>query len=169
MPNTNNQQPPISNNFLVDLAAMKAHCVEMMFFPSAWGSANNTNRAWLEEIFPPVDRQVIPKAPGVYVFVVEPGLFGFEKASGLFYVGKATSLFDRIKAYIDELSKTLITTARPLVWRMINQWNGHLKYYYTITDSVTEAEILENEMINAFRPYFNTQYDAEVSPFMRAF
>jgi hypothetical protein len=170
--NTNNQAaPPINTaaNDLAILSQLDSHCVRMVFLPTAWQSANNSLRSWSSETFPPPDRQSIPKLPGVYVFVVEPNLFGFDRAAGLLYVGKATSLFSRIKAYIDELSKTLITTSRPLVWRMINQWNGHLKYYYSTTASVAEAESLEKEMINAFRPHFNTQYDAVVSPFMRAF
>lgn len=154
---------------ITDLAVQKFHIIEMMFLPSAWALAKNSSRTWHKCDFPPVPRNSIPKCSGVYVFVVQPNLFDFEQAGGLFYIGKATNLYERISAYIGEKNKDFIKSQRPLVWRMIDQWNSHLKYYFTITNDVTEAEELENEMLNAFRPYFNREYEAEVSRAERAF
>jgi hypothetical protein len=38
-----------------------------------------------------------------------------------------------------------------------------------VTQDVAEAEEFEKEMLKAFRPHFNKQYDAETSQVMRAF
>ena len=84
-------------------------------------------------------------------------------------MGKATNLYQRIGAYIRERSLNFSDTRRPHIWRMINQWDGRLKYYFSTTENECDAKALEEEMINAFRPYFNRQYDAETSQVMRAF
>ena len=142
----------------------------MLFYPNAWLSAQcNISCSWNFQSFPPPQRASIPTDPGVYVFLVTPNLFNFESAGGLFYVGKATSLYARISAYISEIDKDFNISKRPYVWRMINQWNGYLQYCYTATANVAQAEELEKEMIKAFRPPFNKQYDAETSQIMRAF
>ena len=152
-----------------DLAFQSFHCVEMMFLPDAWADANNSNHEWTSLDFPPPRRRDIPHQPGVYIFVVQPELFAFDKSSGLFYIGKATDLYSRVGAYMHELRIEFSESERPHVWRMLNQWNGYLDYYYTTTDTVQEAEELEDEMLKAFRPHFNRQFPAEISAIMRAF
>lgn len=119
--------------------------------------------------FPPNPRSSIPKQPGVYVFVVMTDVFDFPCANGLFYVGKARNLYERISAYIGDENKRFLNSTRPLVWRMLNVWSGHLKYFYTTTADVNAAELLETQMMNALRPPFNRQYDATTSKTMRAF
>ncbi len=153
---------------ITDLAMVGSHKVEMMFYPVAWKAAAAISPTWHSIPFPPKQKKDIPKQPGVYVFVVTPNVFSLEPTSGLFYVGKATSLYARMGAYIGEIDKDHKVSPRPMVWRMINQWNGHLRLYYTITADVNEAEDLENEMLNALRPPFNKEYEAEVSQVMRA-
>lgn len=152
-----------------DIAIQKNHIVEMMFYPTAWKNAVHSNRSWHLEAFPPSDRKKIPKKSGVYAFVVQPKVFDFVHSSGLFYVGKATCLYERIASYIAEFEKDLNNTTRPSIWVMINQWNGHLDYYYTTTKDIDEAGDLEAEMLKAFMPHFNKQFPAEISKTMRAF
>lgn len=154
---------------LQDLALLDFHKVEMLFLPSAWAAAPSISCTWMRSDFPPNTRSSIPKEPGVYVFVVMTDLFDFPCASGLFYVGKASNLYERIGAYIGDENKRFLDTTRPLVWRMLNAWSGHLKYFYTTTADVATAEQLETQMINALRPPFNRQYDATTSKWMRAF
>jgi hypothetical protein len=152
-----------------DLALLDFHKVEMLFLPPAWGAAPSISCTWMQSDFPPSTRSSIPKKPGVYVFVVMANVFDFPFASGLFYVGKATNLYERIGAYIGDENKRFLNTTRPLVWRMLNVWSGHLKYFYSTTADVAAAEHLETQMINALRPPFNRQYDATTSKTMRAF
>lgn len=153
---------------LNDLAMAHSHNVEMMLYPVAWKAAAAISPTWHSIPFPPKEKKVIPKKPGVYVFVVTPNVFSLEPTTALFYVGKATSLYARMGAYIGEVDKDFKVTARPMVWKMINKWNGHLRLYFTITADVDAAEDLENEMLNALRPPFNKEYEAEVSQVMRA-
>lgn len=153
---------------LNDLAHAKSHRVEMMFLPQAWQAVKSAPLEWHAIDFPP-SPNTLPKKPGVYVFVVIPNIFDFQWACGLFYVGKATNLYSRVSAYVSEINKDFLTSKRPLIWKMINQWNGHLKYFYTTTTTVGVAKNLEAEMLEAFRPPFNTQYEATTSHIMRAF
>jgi len=153
---------------LNDLAYAKNHFVKMMFFPQAWQAARTVHLTWNAIDFPPSPNS-LPDLPGVYVFVVTTNIFDCDWAGGLFYIGKATSLYQRISSYIAEIDKDFQATRRPKVWKMVNQWNGYLKYFYTTTATVAAAESLETEMIEAFRPPFNTKYDAETSRVMRAF
>jgi len=136
-----------------------------------WAKAPERTLVWESFSFPPdvVTRKDIPKVPGVYVFVAEPSLFSLSQTSTLLYVGKAKSLYSRISPYISDLSRRRHETDRPHVWRMLNVWNGHLRYYYAITNTVGEAEELEDEMIAALIPYFNKELPAELSPRLRAF
>lgn len=152
-----------------DLAKINSYKVEMTFFPDAWNEAQNSNHNWIKIAFPPRPKKIIPKKPGVYAFVVYAELFDFIPYCGLLYVGKATKLYERIGGYISELKYSFEQTSRPNIWRMLNQWNGSLNYFYTITKNVEEAESLEDEMLKAFRPHFNTQYPAEVSKIERMF
>jgi excinuclease UvrABC nuclease subunit len=154
---------------IYDLAFQGFHDVQMMFLPQAWSAAPNMPMTWKQADFPPNPRSDIPKKPGVYVFVVMTDLFGFPHGNALFYIGKATSLNKRIGKYIDDVDVRLLRTQRPLVWRMLNQWNGHLQYFYTITPDLSAAELLESHMIEAFRPPFNRRYEGITSKTMRAF
>lgn len=154
---------------LNDIAVTKDHVVEMVFLPSAWSKAANSNRAWTSVPFPPVPRNQVPTQPGVYAFVVTPDLFDLDAASGLFYVGKATNLNSRIGEYIREIGGDLYKSKRPHVWKMVNRWNGSLRYFFTVTQDVVEAEALEEEMIDAFLPPFNKRLGATMSVKTRAF
>lgn len=153
---------------LNDLAIMKDYNVDMYFNPDSWSHNDFSIRKWKIVNFPPNPRNSIPRVSGVYAFVVEPNIFDFNAGRGLFYIGKATVLYERISSYISEIGKDFMKTKRPHIWKMINRWDGHLKYYFTITESVEEAEELEDKMLTAFMPYFNRQFEAETSQKRRA-
>lgn len=154
---------------LIDLAFQESHHVSMLFYPDAWAKAPIVSCVWMGNDFPPIPRSKIPKQPGVYAFVVKTNLFDFPHATGLFYIGKAMNLYDRVGAYMSDVDRRKLQTARPLVWRMLNQWDGHLQYFYTITADVAAAELLEEQMLSAFIPPFNKQYEATTSAMVRAF
>jgi hypothetical protein len=154
---------------LKDLAFRHVHHVEMMFYPPSWAAAPPLTCSWVCSDFPPLVKSGIPAQSGVYVFVVMTNLFGFPHANGLFYIGKAKNLNTRIDEYINEENKRFVRRKRPHIWRMINQWQGHLKYFYTTTTTVKEAEDLEAHMLSAFQPFFNRMFDATTSATIRAF
>ena len=160
---------PAVQDMLKELAIVKLFQVPTMFLTSKWTSAPVKNLVWKSEDFPPDPRNLIPDQPGVYIFVAEVNLFGFPHGSGLFYIGKATSLYQRIGAYMNDTDKDFVKTKRPLVWTMLNLWSGHLRYYFTITADVAAAEALEQEMLTAYMPHFNTHFDGELGAVMKAF
>ena len=143
--------------------------VRMQYSTRAWNDAKSSSHAWTEVAFPPDPRSLVPDEPGVYVFVVKPDLFGLPATSGLLYVGKAKSLYDRVGHYMSEINKRHALTKRPHIWRMVNVWNGHLRYLFTTTATVTDAEDLEDRMLDALLPYFNKEFPAETSSRQRAF
>lgn len=154
-----------------DLAYMNQHHVSMFYYPGSWGRATDSpNIIWNSVDFPPNPKRIIPQVPGVYAFVVEPNMFNFGPSNGLFYIGKATNLYERVGAYItDDNADYDSPYSRAHIWMMLNQWSGHLKYYYTETSTVDEAEDLEDQMIIAFKPPYNKKLDAETGRAVRAF
>jgi len=143
---------------------------EMLFDAREWSrSASVPAKKWDHVDFPPLDVKKIPAKPGVYIFFVQPDVFGIPQASGLMYVGKAKSLQSRIGSYIAEVDSPWAKTKRPMVWRMVNAWHGHLKYCYTTTATVTEAEQLEEQMLQSLQPPMNRHIPGEVGKRARAF
>lgn len=163
----------LSQEVLGDIVDLAFHGsifeVRMQYSTKAWHDAKGTNHTWHEVAFPPNPRNLVPDEPGVYVFVVKPDLFGFAATSGLLYVGKAKSLYDRVGHYMSEINKRHSSTRRPHIWRMVNVWNGHLRYHFTTTATVSDAEDLEERMLDALLPYFNKEFPAETSSRQRAF
>lgn len=125
--------------------------------------------AWQGIDFPPPDVRKIPAKPGVYIFFVQPEIFGIPQSSGLMYVGKAASLKSRISSYIGEVDSPWAKTKRPMIWRMLNVWHGHLKYFFTATSTVKEAEVLEEKMLQSLRPPMNRHIPGEIGKRARAF
>ena len=163
----------LSQEVLTDIVDLAFHGaiyeVRMQYSTRAWSEATPSSHAWTEIAFPPNPRSSVPHQPGVYVFIVRPDLFGLIQTSGLLYVGKATDLYQRVGAYISEINKRHSLSTRPHIWRMLNVWNGHLRYLYTTTSTVADAENLEERMLDALLPYFNKEFPAETSSRQRAF
>lgn len=141
----------------------------MLHITDQWKKAPIRAEKWIEIDFPPANLSVLPKSPGVYVFFLHPDLFGLARPSALMYVGKATSLRSRISAYLGEIDSRFVDTKRPYVWRMLNVWHGYLKYLYTTTPTVSDAEVLENEMLEALIPPANREIPGEIGKKVRAF
>ena len=142
---------------------------DLAFDGPIYGASGSPKRMWSAMDFPPDDLTPIPRNPGVYLFFVAPDVFGLPQASGLLYVGKATSLRSRISYYLGQIDSSFTKTDRPYVWRMVNVWHGHLRWYYTVTTNVAEAKSLEDEMLAALRPPANKSYPASISRRQRAF
>lgn len=91
------------------------------------------------------DILALPKNPGVYQY--------FDKDGKLLYIGKAKNLKNRVRSYFSfsgELSPNPRLSMR--ITRMINQ-SSHLEYI--ITDSESDALILENSFIKQLKPKYN--------------
>jgi len=157
----------IINQQLDDVDRNNRYFVKMFLKPLSWTGITRS-LSWTEKDFPPVPRNSIPRSCGVYTFILEPNVFDMNIKS-IIYVGKATNLYSRISEYISEIGKDGNISRRPNIWKMINTWNGHLKYHFTLTSTVREAEELEDKIIETFIPIFNREFPAETSRMMRAF
>jgi excinuclease UvrABC nuclease subunit len=87
----------------------------------------------------------LPDAPGVYFFK------GPKAETAPLYIGRATSLRDRVKSYF---AKDLIATRGQLLVDMVARAES---IEWQVTDSVLEAIILENNLIKANWPTYNTK------------
>ncbi len=94
----------------------------------------------------------VPARPGVYLF---------KNASSQFiYVGKAANLRNRVRSYFG----TPFGLA-PKIRRMVQQAKD---FEFVVTDSESEALILENTLIKRHRPAFNTRLrDDKTYPYIK--
>ena len=73
----------------------------------------------------------------------------------LFYVGKTNrTLFKRFEEYIKE--KKGEGKPRKKVYKMLNQYDGHLYFYYTEISTKSEVDVTEEILLNVFVPHVNT-------------
>lgn len=91
------------------------------------------------------DILALPKNPGVYEY--------FDKNGKLLYVGKAKNLKNRVRSYFS-FTPNLAPNPRVSlrIQKMINE-SVHLEYI--ITDSESDALILENSFIKQLKPKYN--------------
>jgi excinuclease ABC subunit C len=85
--------------------------------------------------------QSIPPWPGVYQMKNTQGK--------IIYVGKANNLQNRLRSYFGYLTKL-----EPRIRQMVSKIAD---FEFTVTDSETEALILENTFIKLFQPYYNVR------------
>ena len=101
----------------------------------------------------------LPDEPGVYFFKAACTQTALTSGSpdaqgpngGILYIGRATSLRDRVKSYF---AKDLVETRGPLLVDMVAR---AATIEWQVTDSVLEAIILENNLIKANWPIYNTK------------
>src|SRR6187397_2906961 len=86
----------------------------------------------------------LPDRPGVYLMKDDRGT--------VIYVGKAQSLRSRVRSYWQKQS------AAPLEGHRIRAVVDRItEVDYTLTDSVSEALLLENTLIKRYKPRFNVR------------
>ncbi len=93
----------------------------------------------------------LPKKPGVYLMHADD--------DEIIYVGKAKNLFNRVHQYFRKNKKS------PKIQKMVTL----ISYFeYIITDSETEALVLESNLIKKHRPRYNTMLKDDKSyPYIR--
>ena len=93
----------------------------------------------------------LPKCPGVYIMHADD--------DEIIYVGKAVNLFNRVHSYFRKTNKS------PKIEKMVT----HISYFeYIVTDSETEALVLESNLIKKHRPRYNTMLKDDKSyPYIR--
>ena len=94
----------------------------------------------------------LPDKPGVYIM--------HGKKDEIIYIGKAVVLKNRVRQYFQSSRGK-----SPKILRMVSQIT---RFEYIITDSETEALVLECNLIKEHRPKYNTMLkDDKAYPFIR--
>ncbi len=120
-----------------------------------------------------VNRDVVPKAPGVYAFTLFDGPITLGMKLGVLYVGKATTLRSRMKAYMVDPA-TLSTTGRggqpstslkhagkvgvlvQIQQRSRGTAPSGIFYRWAVTHDEAQARRLELLLLNYLQPGLNT-------------
>ncbi|HET7030538.1 MAG TPA: excinuclease ABC subunit UvrC [Candidatus Limnocylindrales bacterium] len=91
-----------------------------------------------------------------------PGVYLMKDARGqVIYVGKAQSLRSRVRSYWQKDSPTELHRIKSVIERVVD-------VEYTLTDSVSEALLLEGQLIKRFQPTFNIRLKDDKSyPFIK--
>lgn len=110
----------------------------------------NAERDRCERLQEKVDR--LPERPGVYIFR--------DAAAEVIYVGKAVSLRDRVRSYF--------RGGRHLTGKVLRLAAEIRDVEHIVTDTETEALILECNLIKRYRPRFNIRLrDDKSYPYLR--
>ncbi len=120
-----------------------------------------------------VNRDVVPKAPGVYAFTLFEGPLTLSMKLGVLYVGKATTLRSRMKSYMVDPA-TLSVTGRAgqpstslkhagkvgvlvqIQQRSRGTAPSGIFFRWAVTHDEAEARRLELLLLNYLRPGLNT-------------
>jgi len=139
---------------------------EFTLWPEKWNRYERTHGCdWQCVQFSPDNVGEVPQESGVYNFVVEPGIACHPACAHVMYVGETSSLQRRYGEYIREKNNI---NGRPKIVRMLNKWDGYIKFYYLRIDEATREEV-QDDMIVAFAPPFNDRIPSEVSGVINAF
>ena len=98
---------------------------------------------------------------GLYSFVVHPEIANHDAVAYLLYIGETTkqTIQKRCSSYLDEPKKK---KPREHIRDMVLLWPNHLWIYYCEVANKSSILKLEEELITAFLPPFNSQYTAKL-------
>jgi len=163
----------------IDWGGKKARRIEIKAFvrkfllcPSFWKDNQkhvSGNLNWQHVPFNEQNILNVPTGRGVYCFImIPPTPNNFWKTKYLFYVGKAAgvSLRARFKNYLNEKKGIGIglQKARIKVEEMLNDFEGYLFFYYSVSSDIRKIEETEEKLLNTFMPYVNTSIpEAKIS------
>jgi hypothetical protein len=140
-------------------ANISQHIKKFLLLPDFWSESTNqlpTKLSWNCKEFNKTNLPKIPASKGIYAFVLVPKYNNFIETKYLFYTGKTNrTLRKRYKDYLNE--KEGKGKPRKKVFKMLNQYNGHLYFYYSEITNSLDVDKCEECLINTFVPHVNTQ------------
>ncbi|MBT9556591.1 MAG: hypothetical protein IV100_11215 [Myxococcales bacterium] len=113
--------------------------------------------------FAAVNRDMVPKGPGIYLFVVHPRSANIERHSIILYFGRTKSLQSRFGDYLTERD-TAGERSRKHVSDMLNIYKNRIEFGYANLDYY-DTEKVEDLLIDAFRPCCNQHVRKPLSAF----
>ena len=141
---------------------IKLHVREFLLYPEFWNKDENKiviKLKWKFVKFVETKKNLIPQKRGIYCFVVKPTCNNFFETRYLFYIGKTNrTLRERFSEYLrDQKGKG---KPRLKVYEMLNYYKDNVYFYYAEITSVTDVNTCEDNLLNTFMPYINTQIPA---------
>jgi hypothetical protein len=140
-------------------AKISQHVKKFLLLPNFWSEPTNQlpiTLKWECQKFNEINLSKIPASRGIYAFVLVPEYNNFIETKYLFYTGKTNrTLRKRYRDYLNE--KAGKGKPRKKVFKMLNQYNGHLYFYYSKITNPSDVDECEECMINTFVPQVNTQ------------
>lgn len=134
------------------------HIKTFLLYPDFWidkGKKLPQKLVWKRRKFVAKNIDSVPNTKGVYAFVVVPKYDNFFETRYLFYVGKTNrTLRQRYREYLRE--KAGKGKPRKKVFKMLNQYDGCLHFYYAEIASSAIVDVSEESLLNVFVPHINT-------------
>ena len=154
----------------VEEAVITSHIKKFLLYPEFWKQADNqvpTRLRWNFKKFASKNLNHVPREKGVYAFILRPRYKNFLTTLYLFYVGRTTrTLRQRFKEYLDE--KEGKGKPRKKVYKMLNQYEGDLYFYYATIDDGRRVVKCEECLLNTFVPHVNASIPkAKIKPELR--
>ena len=117
--------------------------------PLQWRSVDFSNNA----------KSSVPDESGVYAFMLEPKSAGPPKSAYLLYIGMTCANRGFRRRYADYLTekKGKGFVRRP-IYRMLNRWDGHIRFHYATIDDAATIRRTEEELLNACVPPYNQRF-----------
>lgn len=145
---------------------LAGHTYEFVLWPRQWRSYVSTRtHSWIFHRLDERERSNIPSASGIYTLLMQPGIANHPQCSNVMYVGKAVSLRNRFGEY---LSKERRETGRPKIFRLLNKYDEHLWFCFTLVPK-RQLQAVEDALINAYVPPCNDSLPADLRPVRGAF
>jgi len=151
---------------------LQAHVRRFLLYPPFWEDAAkhvSQELTWNKVKFHEDKIKEVPTKSGLYCFIVDPPIpNNFWRTQYLFYIGKAASvsLRSRYKIYLNEKKGIGIgdQKARIKVEEMLNDFDGHMYFFYSIVANKNQIEEFEEKLLNTYMPYVNTSIpEAKIS------
>lgn len=134
------------------------HIKKFFLMPEYWDDLTNKlpiNLKWSSKKFLKQNKNSIPSSKGIYAFVLIPKYDNFLETKYLFYAGKTNrTLKARFLEYFRE--KEGKGKPRKKVFKMLNQYDGYLYFFYAEINNKLEVDKCEECLLNTFVPHVNT-------------
>ena len=139
-----------------------------ILYPTHWQNyPNQVQLAWNKLKFTKQNLTNVPNnQSGVYSFVAEAGIANHPACSYLLYIGitEKQNFRKRYQQYLQEPQKR---KPRMHIAKMINNWSGHLWFYYAQISQTNLISTIEDDLITAFTPPYNYEYPANIRSTMK--
>ena len=138
------------------------HIWRICLWPMQWATCSST-LDWHEVTLENAGKSNVPNTAGLYSLVVQPSIGGHPSCSYLMYVGKAVNLRKRFGDYLKRER-----LKRPKIVRLLEMYAGYLVFCYS-TVGRDDLETMEAQLINAFVPPCNSEFEGVVQAARGAF